>query len=189
MIVDFWSWFEANRAALQATKPDQAVDMIFPHVHAIDSRIGIEVTLDTPRPELVLTAYGNAELFPLVRQIAALAPRYLDWNIVALKPGRGFDFEIHFGDSSVNASQLPFEPLEAGADPQLLGICVFLPMRKRSEEDWPYFARVILTSGIGDERVSEIDHIEVGDLENAPVDPLRLAELEAFLDWRRKKDN
>ena len=126
-------------------------------------------------------------MFPLVREIVAEAPDGLPWTLRPLKPPRGFDFQFRNADVSIEAATLLFEPLEAETDPRPLGLQVFVPTHADPEADWLGIVNLILASGLGEERMAEISHVEYDDLVNAPVDPLRLAELESFLEWRRRR--
>jgi hypothetical protein len=188
LIIDFWAWFANEQSKLRNIPPGEVAEIVFPRLRKIHSGIGVEVTFDGPKPELVLTAYGDANLFPLIRQIVATTPSPLDWNVVALKQARGFAFKVRFDQSSIEVSQLPFEPLVSPSDSKFFGVCLFFPNLHQSEAERLHMARVILMSGLGEERMSKIDQIDTADIGQAPPDPLRLAELEAFLDWRRRKN-
>ena len=183
----FWRWFSENQARLDDLGRDSLVDQVLAELQKIDDGVGVEVSAKGQPPELVLTAYGEPSLFPLVRQIVAAAPVNLAWTVRALKPPSGFDFCLRRGEASIDASTLPFEPLEAEADPQLLGLQVFVPTQSDPEADWLSIVKLILASGLGEEGMAQVSHVEFDDIANAADDLLRLAELAAFLDWRRRR--
>ena len=185
-INSFWEWFARNEAELNALDPDAVVERVQDEIQRIDDGVGVEVGARGQPKELVVTAYGQQELFPLVRQIVEGAPA-LAWTVRALKPPGGFDFQFRRGSLALDVSALPFEPLESDADPALFGVQVFVPTGQVPEEEWPDIVSLILASGLGEERFAAIDHVAYDDLANAPENPLRLGELEQFIEWRNGK--
>lgn len=184
-VASFWIWFSENQPALRALDPDALVDRVLVELQRIDPGVGVEVAAAGQAPEMIFTSYGEPSLFPLVREIASEAPVGLAWAVRALKSPGGFDFRLRRGEASIDAATLPFEPLEAEGDPTRLGLQVFVPTHTDPEQDWLGIVNLILASGLGEERMAAISHVEYNDIANAPADPLRLAELDAYLDWRR----
>jgi hypothetical protein len=159
VIGDFWKWFVGSEAALLASDPDGVVDRITPELRKINNGLGVEVLAEGAPRGLVFTAYGDRKLFPLVREIVEQSPPGTPWSFRALKSPGGFEFQVRRGKVSLDASTLPFEPLEAESDPGLLGIQVFVPTRQDPHADWAGIVTLILTSGLGEGPPGELDRL------------------------------
>ena len=75
---------------------DPKLDRLLKHLQAIDPNLYVEVCTTSMPREVVVTAEGRRELFPLVDDIVAVAPHVEGWVFVPLKPPMGFDFQTSY---------------------------------------------------------------------------------------------
>lgn len=94
----FWVWFVEHQEPLRTAPLDEfglpdddgflSADLLS-HLQECDFGLGCAMRdLPDGRRELILTADGDPELFPVVRRVAAAAPAggLPDWSVVALRP-------------------------------------------------------------------------------------------------------
>lgn len=179
---NFWTWFSAEEARLRAAAPRDATGEIEDHIRALDSRIGVELG-DADKRELIFTVFVQYEAFDLVRELVAAAPDFENWRVIALKPARGFDFNIDVGGTRVDASSITFEPMDSPAMPGAVGIRCFVDDALAQNENCGGILRLIVATGIGEELAARISHFEGAPLRRAPNDPIRIRALPAFLAW------
>lgn len=179
---NFWTWFSAEEARLRAATPRDATGEIEDHIRALDSRIGVELG-DADKRELIFTVFVQYEAFDLVRELVAAAPDFENWRVIALKPARGFDFNIDVGGTRVDASSITFEPMDSPAMPGAVGIRCFVDDALAQNENCGGILRLIVATGIGEELAARISHFEGAPLRRAPNDPIRIRALPAFLAW------
>jgi hypothetical protein len=75
-------------------------------VEALAEGIGVEIggdAADASKMSIVFTASGDEDLFPLVDTIVSRAPKMRHWQVVALRPALGEDFEVSFEGWTVRA--------------------------------------------------------------------------------------
>ena len=121
-IDEFWEWMSDRSAELLEADGQEVADRVEERLRAIDARIGVEVSQQAETREMIITAWSDREAFDVVRDIVAAAPPLEGWEIIALKPPRGFAFEIDLDGLHIDASELMFDPLSAQEDPKLLGV-------------------------------------------------------------------
>ena len=184
----FWQWMsEASGELLEADGPSVA-DQVEERLRAIDARLGVEVSDPGEPRELIITAWSDAAAFPVVRALVAAAPALPGWQIIALKPPRGFDFGIDMDGLRINAAELKFEPLGAPQDPKLLGVRIYVP--SATDDDDERLGRalpLILEAGIGEEAAAQIDHTDFIAGPPSDDEALPIAELLRYVQWHRKK--
>ena len=105
----------------------------------IDPQLGVEVGDDEPGlREVIVTAFSEPSLFPLVHRIVGSVSDISGWCFVALKPPRGFAFKLSAGGSMIDAKALAFAPIpDVDAGIQLVvspAILTALPGGREAEE-------------------------------------------------------
>jgi hypothetical protein len=88
-IVGFWTWFAANATRLREEPDGDAVcDEITEQLVEVGEGLVGEISRTASRDHatLVVSADGNAELFPAVEAIVAEAPTVAHWEILAFRP-------------------------------------------------------------------------------------------------------
>lgn len=182
-VAQFWAWFSAEEVRLRTADPKQATGEIEDRIRSVDPRVGIELG-DAVVRELIFTAYVQVEVFARVKELVAQAPKFDHWKMVALKPARGFDFGIEVSGRQVDASAITFEALDSPAIPGAIGIRCFVDGALVSNPDSTGVLRLIIATGIGEEAAARISHLEIAPRNLAPTEPLKIAALREFIDWR-----
>lgn len=136
--------------------------------------------------ELIISAGGDATLFPNVEDLVANAPELARWKILALKPPRGFEFELDCGIGKIVPEELFFEPLSSGAKPNSLGILVFVP-EGLVKKDIEQYIRLVVETGLGERDAAVIEHIEVAPMPEDPSPYLALPQLGEYVKWFTSK--
>ncbi len=88
---EFWIWFRDNAESIApqgATVQGREADDLTERLQLIDNKLVWEILPSASPKQLVISADGNADLFPTVRKVVAAAPKIPGWTIVSLRqPG------------------------------------------------------------------------------------------------------
>ena len=184
---DFWTWFVGNEAALRTAPGGEGPDKIETELRKIDPRLGCELSEPGERRELILTAWSQAPAFPVIRELAAAAPKeqLANWRITALKPARGFRFAINIDGLQVDASQLMFHALTSPQAPALLGLRIYVTGAPPTDERWQRILPLILETGLGEELAAQISHLQPAPAPPPDDQALKLDDLPEFIEWFR----
>jgi hypothetical protein len=158
-INEFVEWFRTESNRLNSLSPKDAANEIGDRLLIADERLGVEIGSDDAAPrEIILTAFSDSSAFSLVRDIVEKLGPLPGWNVIALKPPRGFDFSLAVAGQEIDAARLSFKELSgARAAFELIspGSC---PTGEGAEEA----AWLIVETGIGEELAACISHLEFG---------------------------
>jgi hypothetical protein len=182
----FWTWFETNRNDLARAGPDDLAERLQSELSHVDERLGVEVARDVKGIEVIVSANGNREAFPLVRSLLESAENDEKWTFIGLKPPRGFEFKLDVEGTCVEADKLSFDPLELVKKPKALGIRLFGLDVEGEHHELNDLARLIVETGIGEELAAHIDYIDTRRASQAS-DALPIAELQAYVEWYLRK--
>lgn len=184
----FWSWFEKQAPDLEKQEPEARGAALNERLAELGSAIQVEVILYEEGPtEIVFTADGDVELFPEIHALVAAAPSRDGWSFVALRPPQGFEFNLDLdGEGVISADTLTFEPLESPQMPGAIGLRVFVEPELAEREDLGDVLWTLLETGIGEERLAQIMHIEVAP-KDAAQEPVPITVLPVFLEQRAKR--
>ncbi len=182
----FWTWFEANRNDVARARPEDIADAVQNELAHVDERLGVEVARDIKGIEVIISANGDRDAFPIVRKLLETAKTDENWTFIELKPPRGFEFKLDVEGASIEADKLSFDPLEGVKNPKALGIRLFGLDVDTQLNDVDYLTRLIVETGIGEELAAHIDYIDVGTLSQA-IDTFPIAELQAYVEWYLRK--
>lgn len=178
----FCSWFSSEALRLRSLSLDAASDEIVVELKKVDSRLALELGDLGQFRELVLTAAGEPELFPLVRRIKEGFGVIPAWLFTALKPARGFKFVVATcGGGRLEASELFFDPLETNEVPPSFGIRVFVPPEVAALDDAQWLLRLAIEAGVGEESSAYVSYLEAAPLSETPEDALPIEVLGAFI--------
>lgn len=154
-----WGWLLGRLSEVRAMGADAAAEVLERGLAAFDERLGAEVTDEGGRRQVVVTAGGDAEAFDAARRVVASAPSIPGWEFVALRPARGFDFEVQAGDLVFDAKELSFQVLSSAEAPTQLAIRLLVP--NPWLEEWAEMGLRIIETGIGEEAAARIGYIEI----------------------------
>ena len=169
-----WSWLGAQADALEGMGPEAAAEVFNTELRKLDPRLEVEVADAEGRRHVVISANGTAELFATVDGLVESAPRMPAWKFIALRPGRGFEFQFEAG-GRIDARALSFDARKTDA-----GIALRLLVPNPEFEGWADIAPQIIEAGIGERATATLASIEVSKRE--PEDHARALEtLEGYL--------
>jgi len=182
-IKQFWASFEREERRLVTLDPDKIATELHNSLTDVNPGLGVEVARATDSINVVITAFGNRNLFSAAREIATAAPKLAGWTVIALKAPAGFAFRITVDSDPLDAGTIPFEPLRPSDGSEGLGCRIFLSHSLRESGDADRLAKLILLTGLGEEMFATLTKVEVYKLEEAPHDPLYLKDFLKFYDW------
>lgn len=192
-IAQFWSWFVQHESDLARVSPDAnpALDGLLQSLQRISPKLYFEVCANSNPHELIVTAEGRQELFPLVDAVVAVAPRIAGWSFIALKPPTGFGFQTSYEEAMFDPRSMWFLPLESPSNPTFLGLRVGIPGFAAVQEQISKSAiLVVLDTALGERSAaSDIQHVEVTALPPRPEDQgfIELVDLAGYIEWRKGK--
>jgi hypothetical protein len=192
-ITQFWQWFQAHLAELnRLTGPSDAFwDVALGKLKHIDKNLAFEVgILVDARRDLVVTAQGHIDAFPLVEAIVANAPPVSNWVFTALKPPMGFAFTTTYEGIEFDPRKMWFLPLKHAVRPMALGLRLFIPgFEPRIKREAENAIMIILDTALGERMAALVDHVEVAELPSSPEDEgyIRFYDLPKYIEWYMRK--
>lgn len=177
---EFVRWFLGHANALGSLGPDGAVGVIVDQLAKLDDSLSAEIArCPDSTYELIVSAGGHPDLFPLVKSVCVqlVAP---GWRVIALKPARGFDFTINSAGGRVSPSSFRFAPMESKRKPDELGVRLFAP--SEMHDALADMTGLILETGLGEESAALIEYVEVAPLQS-DSDGIGIHDLSAFVHW------
>jgi hypothetical protein len=190
-IVEFWDLFRLRAAALAAIESadDPTYDELLEKLHRIDPGLYFELSSNPGACELIVTAEGERDLFPLARTVVGAAPMVDGWTIQALKPKLGFPVTTQWENLTLVIADIAFDPVEC--DGGKLGLRIFVPgLDPKDAEDAHNALLRAMDHGLGEEMFAEaIQGTEVHPMPAGATASnfIPLVELEAFVRWRERK--
>jgi hypothetical protein len=187
-ISTFWSQFlkRSSDLACVGSADSAAYEALLELLQQVDPGLYLELSVDPAECELIVSADGDRELFPLARRVVAAAPAVAGWAIRALKPKLGFPETTRWEDLIVRIDSIVFDPVDLDGDE--LGLRIFVPGIAESDIDDAHNAVLrALDHGLGEEGFAEaVQSTEVYRLppDSNPDDHIPLLELEKFIEWR-----
>jgi hypothetical protein len=170
----FWDWFQFHATQLRGIRSSQSAE--YAEIERRLKKIGdvyfeIGGGPETTYLELVLTAHGNRDGFPLIDAIAAAAPRIEGWRICALKPPLLENLKIVFEGQTVESQHLWVKLASGTPSPgkPTLFICCEYFDEPSSTQAWAGGAWILVESYLGERAFAS----ELGEIEfvKRPVDP------------------
>ena len=185
---DFWRWFSSEAAGLACADGQSVVERVGAKLNAFDPRIGIEVSDPAEQRELIITAWSQPDVFPVVQDLMAAAPREVPgWTIFALKPPRGFEFGIDVDGLRIDAGALRFDPLASPQAPMALGIRLYVTGAPPDDPRWSRAVPLILETGIGERALVQIGYLETAAGPPPDERATSVDQLLPYIQWHRKK--
>lgn len=188
-IREFWDYFLLRKADMERFKNvnDPVYDDVLRVLQRIHSGLWFEFCATPGENELVISADGKKELFPLVEEVVQAAPETDDWEIVALKPKRGFPITTEWKGSIVKIGDVLVVPVfkQTGE----MGLKMYVPMLDASNSEDLHNALLrALDVGLGERRFAEaIEATWVHPLADAPPRAFPLPDLDDYLERRTMK--
>ncbi|MEW5822104.1 MAG: hypothetical protein AB1782_18060 [Cyanobacteriota bacterium] len=104
----FWNWIIENKERLENLKsePLQLMQEISPALKKYNKSITLEVGCNkNNKIDLIISADGVKDFFPIVEKLTSVAPELDNWNIIAFRPRRTLE-------NKINLSGIDFDPCE-----------------------------------------------------------------------------
>ena len=193
----FWKWFEKNNSKflfLNEVEPDikeQHLNQILNELHKVNNGLYFLIGghPDNKKVELIITAEGIKELFPVVELLVSKAPQFDNWEIIAFKPAQGSGFVTEFGGRKFDPKEIDFIPLDNQDDPSLIGVQVIYPDYNDEERDIFVGATYqVIDTVIGERSTTlDIDYLDITVTPKNAVElkTLKLAELADFISKKK----
>ena len=184
-ISKFWSWFDENKSHYMDSESDWDPDlaMLQEKLDEVDNSIQVEITTDMKSFfELIITANGFIELFPVVREVVDKAPEIEGWTIVAFKQPLNSDFILQNEYFEVKSTDLYFLPY---LEDDYLEIVIYGEnLDHNDDEILIYYGRKILIDVIGEydaaTKVNSCFMYDMEDMEKESLMPLK--QLKGYID-------
>lgn len=192
-IAGFWATFKDNEGQLRTADSADvpAYDVILERLKRIHEDLWFEFGVNEGGAELIVTAEGNRELFPIAEKVVSLAPSVPGWTFLALRPKVGFPESVSWEDLTVNLADVAFRPQDREDSARLdLTLYVSGLDRKRSVEVHNALLQA-LDHGLGERAFAEqIAGTSVAPLpEGKTLEDYRpLTQLATFLEERSKQE-
>ncbi len=187
---NFWNWFlkhQSRYLTLGEIKPelrDAAVDEMQFELNKFCDQIFFEIGGEEGdhRGALIISAAGDPDFFPQVRELVVAAPSMEDWEVIAFKPPHPGPVVITYEDQSFDPQEIIVIPLLHDAYLDSVGIQVcFDDFEEAIEEHYMGATFLMLEALIGEEAaINDIEHLEVckvpADIED--IEHLMLSDIE-----------
>lgn len=187
----FWTWVAANVEGLKSVKDghEPVTAQLTAELEKIEAGLVFELGVGREPFELIISADGKKELFPVVKRLVAAAPPIAGTKVIAFRPRKEIDgFSMQVKERQLSGKNLWFV---AGEDPSrkgMMGVDVFVEgMRTENEEPLKSAAFLLLEAAVGEfDLETKIGAVEFKPAPGEPAPPLKpLKELPAALDaWK-----
>ena len=189
----FWNWFQKNEHIyfheIENLEVRESIfDDLSKHLSKVNSDLAFEFSPihDNGKRELMISAEGIKELFPIVEKLINKAPKLQNWNLIAFRQRiPGDDFSLEYGEFKIGYSDLYFRHSEQN---EQLGI--ELNIRNFDDQGQTKNAIYILLDGLlGEYDVTTgIDWIEWVKLDESNIENLSpIIHLREIIDRRKDK--
>jgi hypothetical protein len=186
----FWRSFEdlAPRLADIQSADDPTYDALLAKLHSIHSGLFLEFSVNGPH-ELVVTAEGDRDLFPLAHSIVGLAPRVPGWTFRALKPKNADPKTASWNNLVVEISSVYFEALETPSSE--IGLRLFVAGISESHTEDAHNALLrALDHALGEERFANVVRftevcVLTPDQDREQLTPL--SDIDEFIVWLEER--
>ncbi len=114
-IEDFWQWFKKERNQYEIM-PDseyaERLDVIILHLNPIAEGLAVEVSKETHGiRELIISADGDKDKFPVVEAIVKGAPAIPGWKAVAFRQKSSEEFILTYQNLRLSPAEMSFHPI------------------------------------------------------------------------------
>jgi hypothetical protein len=188
-IREFWDYFLLRKADMERFKNvnDPVYDDVLRVLQRINAGLWFEFCTTPGVNELIISADGNKDLFPLVEEVVQAAPDTGDWEIVALKPKRGYPVSTTWKGVTVAIGEVLVVPVfkQTGE----MGLRMYVPgLDASNSQDLHNALLRALDAGLGERHFAEsIQATWVYPFADAPSHAFPLPELDDYRENRMQK--
>lgn len=205
----FWNYFTYNHKAIanlpyEPTKSQTNINRwldrhIKNYCHHLDYIIRFPKSKGE-KPEIIITANGNALYFNYVLNLVKAAPKIPNWKVTAfIQPSTerdqmidGLDKPYIFCDLVLKTSELKFQPLEPTAANRKLDVIVFL-------KDYSIYCNskilleavfIIMQDLLGEKSFHDnLNFVQLGQMPEEEGHLIQLYDLQVYIDEINKRNN
>jgi len=189
----FWEWFSENHKRylqldqLEEDEISRLANELNEQLDKYCTGLGVEIRLNKPgAKDFIISANGDMRYFEQAEDLAFMAPKPKEWNIIALQPAVWeYPIAFEYKGRAVTSEQLWFSTFESVEEPHKLGIVVYFEHYDADEEDEFYLpaANKMLDFILG-EKAGRLDvpYLQVNVLPEQP-DPHSILPLETLPEY------
>jgi hypothetical protein len=183
-IKEFWFWFDDNKSLYEMMQgnQDDKLNLIINELRKITDGLSVEITVNQPIKELTISAEGNIEKFPIVKEIVAKAPTIVGWKVIAFRQPVEKDFTLEYGDIRLTPSKLHYSPVTDGDS---LDIIVFGEgFKDYNQNELAQYGLIMLDNLMGEYNcVAKVRYYDFQDVRDADGYELKpLPEINLFIE-------
>jgi hypothetical protein len=198
-IKKIWNWFEENNHAFLFTNEvdddvkEQLLEDFLTELHKYNDKLYFQIGGSPGEgQELFITAEGDPEQFASVEELINNAPEIKNWIFIAFMQSSEDDNIINYQGVEIKRSDLWFMPLQSQSNPNNIGIRICVPNYEALKtNEWIDNAIYKMLDTVLGERsfALDIDFLDIAELPEEPEEKglINLAELRAFITWKKKK--
>jgi len=191
-IEKFWRWFQANEKGLREFQknPDKILTQVLDSARQI--QIGLAIEFEPPKNNIInvtISADGNRNLFPIVKEIVERAPKIEGWSFVAFRQRMSSDkvkgMVLKAQDHELNPDKMKFFPVVSGDN-----LDVIIYANNVTEENYnqvAYGGLLLLDNILGE--YDCVTKVRSYDFQNMPTKLEELKDLKPLLDLAEYVDN
>ena len=113
-IRDFWGWFKREKSFFETmtdSSRDRRLNIVLEHLAPISDNLAIEVSKESKGiRELIISADGDKNKFPIVEEIVNGAPKIPGWTVTAFRQKASEDFILQFENLQFAPAEMFFRP-------------------------------------------------------------------------------
>ena len=191
-IEKFWKWFQANEKGLRdfQKNPDKTLTQVLDSAKKIQSGLAIE--FEPPKNNIItltVSADGNRDLFPIVKEIVEKAPKIEGWTFVAFRQRMPSDkvkgMVLKAQDHELHPDKMKFFPVVSGDS---LDIIIYANNVTEENYNQVAYGGLLLIDNILGE-YDCVTKVRNYDFQNMPTKQDELKDLKPLLDLAEYVDN
>jgi hypothetical protein len=186
-IEDFWQWFKKERHQYEI-RPDseyaERLDVIIAHLNPVAEGLAVEVSKETHGiRELIISADGDKDKFPVVEAIVKGAPRIPGWKAVAFRQKASEEFILTYQNLRFSPAEMSFHPI---MEADSLDLIIYADsLNDKDRDDVVKYGLITLDNVLGEYaatiKVRSYDFQDKQDIRHGER-VYKLSELPAFVD-------
>ena len=186
-IENFWIWFNENNSMfnnINDQNRDDLLDTLLERLHKIQEGLSVEVSEEFKgKRDIVISAEGDRDLFPIVQKIVGAAPKMEGWTVTAFRQPVNIDFTLEYQGLKFKPSQMFFFPV---IDQDTLDLIIYAKsINKYDSNTVNHYGLITMDNVLGEyDCVTKVRYYDFHDLDEGEDkrDLRPLKELRAFVD-------
>jgi hypothetical protein len=186
-IKEFWQWFRNEKKQYEVmpnSEYAERLDVIIAHLAPITDGLAVEVSKEFHgMRELIISADGDKDKFPVVEAIVRAAPIIPGWKAVAFRQKASEDFVLVYQNMRLSPAEMSFHPAIEGDS---LDLIIYADsIKDKNRDDVIKYGLITLDNVLGEYaatiKVRSYDFQDSQDISSGER-VYKLKELPAFVD-------